>query len=131
MSEVPINDLLDPHPALERDRGKWIAEAYKRLTAPLATMSYAMVGLLSALGGQFRRHGTVLRPMVAIGAMVVLLAVGLAFGSIAARDNRLIFLLWVQAILPGVVCGWLLLLPSIRAGAVPVRRTHQSAPAAV
>jgi lipopolysaccharide export system permease protein len=131
MSEVPISDLLNPHPALERDRGKWIAEAYKRLTAPLATMSYAMVGLLSALGGQFRRHGNVLRPMVAIGTMVVLLAFGLAFGAIAARDNRLIFLLWVQAILPGVVCGWLLLLPSIRAGAGQVRRIHQSVPAAV
>jgi lipopolysaccharide export system permease protein len=131
MSEVPISDLFNPHPALERDRGKWIAEGYKRVTAPLTTMSYAMVGLLSALGGQFRRHGNVLRPTLAIGTMVLLLALGLAFGTVAARDNRLIFLLWAQAILPGVVCGWLLLLPSIRAGAVQMRRIRQSVPAAV
>jgi lipopolysaccharide export system permease protein len=131
MSEVPIGDLFNPHPALERDRGKWIAEGYKRLTAPLTTLSYAMIGLLSALGGQFRRHGNVLRPTMAIGTMVALLALGLAFGTVAARDNRLIFLLWLHAILPGVVCAWLLVLPSIRARAIPVRRPRQSAQAAV
>jgi lipopolysaccharide export system permease protein len=131
MSEVPIDALFDPHPALERDRGKWIAEGYRRLTEPLTTMSYAMIGLLAALGGQFSRHGNVLRPMVSIGVMVVLLALGLALGTIAARDNQLITLLWVHAILPGVACGWLLLLPSIRSGSVPIRQFRQSVPAAV
>jgi lipopolysaccharide export system permease protein len=131
MSEVPISELFDPHPALERDRGKWIAEAQKRLTAPLTTLSYAMVGLLSALGGQFRRHGNILRPMAAIGAMVLLLALGLAIGSIAARDNRLIFLLWLHAIMPGLICFWLLLLPSLRGRTAPIRRIHHNLSAAV
>lgn len=126
MSEVPLSALLNPHPALERDRGKWLAEGHKRLTAPLTTLSYAMVGLFSALGGQFRRHGNYVRPMVAIGAMVALLALGLATGTLAARDNRLIFLLWLHALLPAVVCFWLLVAPSLRslgrlAGRIPAR----------
>ena len=78
-----------------------MAEAHKRLTAPLTTMSYAMVGLLSALGGMFRRHGGMLRPLVTVGVMVLLLALGLAFGALAARDNSLIFLMWLQAIAAG------------------------------
>jgi lipopolysaccharide export system permease protein len=123
MSEVPLGALLDPHPFFERDRPKWLAEGHKRLTAPLTTLSYALVGLYSALGGIFRRHGGVARPLVTVGAMVGLLAFGLAFGTLAARDNSLIFLMWVHAILPGLVCAWLLLVPSIRLFAVQPTRT--------
>jgi lipopolysaccharide export system permease protein len=114
MSEVPLRDLLDPHPLFERDRPKWIAEGHKRLAAPLTTLSYALVGLLSALGGMFRRHGGLARPLVTVGAMVGLLALGLAFGALAARDNRLLFMMWVHAAAPGVVCAWMLLGPSLR-----------------
>ena len=113
MSEVSLGALLDPHPALDRDRSKWVAEGYKRMTAPLTTLSYAMVGLLSALGGIFRRHGGVLRPLATVGIMVGLLAVGLAVGTLAARDNSLIFLMWVHAIAPGVISAALLIGPSL------------------
>jgi lipopolysaccharide export system permease protein len=114
MSEVPIRDLLNPHPYFERDRPKWVAEGHKRLTAPLTTLSYAMVGLFSALGGIFRRHGGIARPLATVGAMVVLLALGLAFGTLAARDNDMLFLLWLHATVPGVLCAWLLMAPAIR-----------------
>ncbi len=113
MSEVSLGELLDPHPFLDRDRLKWIAEGHKRLTAPLTTLSYAMVGLLSALGGIFRRHGGILRPLATVGFMVGLLALGLAVGTLAARDNSLIFLMWVHAILPGLICAVLLIGPSL------------------
>lgn len=114
MSEVPLGDLFDPHPLFERDRPKWVAEGYKRLSAPLTTLSYAMVGLFSSLGGVFRRHGGVARPLVTVIVMVGLLALGLAFGTLGARDNSLLFLVWVHATVPGIVCGWLLLAPSFR-----------------
>jgi lipopolysaccharide export system permease protein len=115
MSEVSLRALLDPHPFLERDRSKWIAEGHKRMTAPLTTLSYAMVGLLSALGGIFRRHGGLVRPLVTVGAMVGLLALGLAIGTLAARDNRLLVLIWLQAVAPGLICGAWLFRPSLRA----------------
>jgi len=114
MSEVSLGALLDPHPFLERDRSKWLSEGHKRLTSPLTTLSYAMVGLLSALGGMFRRHGGMLRPLISVGAMVALLALGLAFSTLAARDNRLLILMWLHASAPGVICAILLLGPSIR-----------------
>ena len=60
-----------------------------------------MVGLFSALGGMFRRHGGIARPLVTVGVMVGLLALGLTFGTLAARDNSLLFLMWVHAIAAG------------------------------
>jgi lipopolysaccharide export system permease protein len=114
MSELPLRALLDPHPYFERDRAKWKAEGHRRLTEPLTTLSYAMVGLLSALGGIFRRHGGILRPLVTVGVMVVLLALGLAFGTLAARESSMLFLTWLHALLPGLICCWLLFGPPIR-----------------
>jgi lipopolysaccharide export system permease protein len=114
ISELPLGALLDPHPYFERDKAKWKAEAHKRLTAPLTTMAYALVGLFSALGGIFRRHGGLIRPLATVGIMVGLLALGLAFGTLAARDNNLLFLLWLQAAVPAIACAWLLFGPPLR-----------------
>ena len=123
MSELPLGALLDPHPYFERDRSKWKAEGYRRLTEPLTTLSYAMVGLFSALGGIFRRHGGIVRPLVTVGVMVGLLALGLAFHTLAARDNALLGLMWLHATLPGLICVWLLFAPVLRLSIVQPART--------
>jgi lipopolysaccharide export system permease protein len=65
----------------------------------------------------FRRHGGILRPLVTVAVMVLLLALGLAFGALAARDNSLVILMWLHAVVPGVICATLLLGPSIRPSA--------------
>jgi lipopolysaccharide export system permease protein len=114
MSELPLGALLDPHPVYDRDRAKWQAEGHRRLTEPLTTLSYAMVGLFSALGGIFRRHGGLARPMITVGVMVLLLALGLGFANLAARDSDVLPLMWVHAIVPGIVCAWLLFAPALR-----------------
>lgn len=111
MSEVGIRDLLHPRRALPRDVPKWIAEAHKRLASPLASISYALVALVSVLTGAFRRHGGFLRPLVAVFAVVLLVAVGLTIDGLAARDNALIPLIWVRALLPGIVCAIVLFAP--------------------
>ncbi len=80
MAELSLRELLDPHPTNERDIPTWFAEGNKRLSNPLTAVSYAFVALLSVLSGTFRRHGSYVRPMVAIGAMVALLAIGLDSG---------------------------------------------------
>lgn len=111
MSEVPLRELLVPRWAHDRDITKWIAEGHKRLTGPLSTLSFAMVALISVLSGTFRRHGGFTRPMVAVGVVVGLLALGLAINNLAARDNDLIPLMWLHALLPGLICIWLLVVP--------------------
>jgi lipopolysaccharide export system permease protein len=113
ISEVSIGELLHPGAAGPTDAPKWIAEGHKRLAMPLTALSHALIGLLAVLCGTFRRHGSFLRPIVAIGAMVLLLAFGLAMDNLAARNNAMLPMIWVHAIAPGVVCAWLLFGPQL------------------
>jgi lipopolysaccharide export system permease protein len=113
MSELSQKELLDPHPPNPRDAPKWIAEGYKRLSSPLTALSFAFVALLSVLSGTFRRHGSYVRPLVAVGAIVILLALQLAVQNLSARDNAVIPVMWIEAVLPGVICCALLLGPQL------------------
>ena len=112
MSEVSVWELLVPRFAQKRDVTKWIAEGHKRLANPLASISYALVALVSVLTGGFQRHGGFLRPLASVGSVVSLVALGLIFDGLAARDNALIPLIWVRAIVPGLVCAVMLFAPS-------------------
>jgi lipopolysaccharide export system permease protein len=111
MSEVGIGQLLNPHLALPRDVPKWIAEAHKRLSGPLASISYAFVALVSVLTGAFQRHASFIRPLVSVFTVVLLVALGLTIDGLAARDNALIPLIWARAVMPAVVCAIVLFVP--------------------
>jgi lipopolysaccharide export system permease protein len=116
MSEVGVGELLHPTLATPRDAPKWIAEGHKRLSGPLASISYALVALVSVLMGAFQRHGGVVRPLASVFAVVLLVALGLTIDGLAARNNALIALMWARAVLPGLVCGIILFPPSLRLG---------------
>jgi lipopolysaccharide export system permease protein len=106
-----VGELLNPDPAEglpERDIRKFRAEGHGRLASPLTAFSFALVGLAAALGSGFRRHGGGLTALLAIGSVVTLLAIGLAVGNLAARDNRFIPLIWLHAIGPAVIAAWVL-----------------------
>jgi lipopolysaccharide export system permease protein len=112
-SEVPIHELLHPSPGEIRpqDIPKWRAEAHRRLSAPFTAISYALVALASVLTGTFRRHGGFARPLIGVGITVGLVALGLSVNNMASRNSVFIPLIWIHAILPGVIAGWLLLWP--------------------
>ena len=114
-TEMSIDELLHPGPGVqERDWGKLRAEAHRRLAAPLSTLSYTMVALVSVLMGMFRRHGGMLRPFLSILTVVALVASGLAIDNLSARQPVLLPLIWVHAVLPALLCGWVLFGPQLR-----------------
>ncbi len=119
-TEMSIGELLDPPPGLvsDRDRGKLLAEAHRRLTSPITAVGFTMVALVSVLTGGFQRHGGILRPFLAVAAIVALLALGLLAVNLAQRQPTLVPLIWIQAVAPVVLAGWLLFGPRI-AGASP------------
>ncbi len=109
-AEAPLPALLHPSPSLPpAEQAKWLVEGQRRLTAPLATLSYTLIGLVATLGGVFRRHGGMVRPAGAVAAVTLLVALGLGVNNLAARDTALLPLIWVTTLLPGLVAMFLLL----------------------
>jgi lipopolysaccharide export system permease protein len=116
MSEVSLYALLHPPKTLSRiDQARWIAEAHKRMTTPIAAVTYALAALLSVLTGTFRRHASILRPLISVGGVVALLAASLALQTLAARDNATVPLLWAATIVPPVVFAVMLFGPQVLA----------------
>ena len=115
MSEVGLRELLNPRLATPRDAPKWIAEGHKRLANPLASISYAMVALVSVLTGAFQRHGGFLRPLMSVLIVVLLVALGLTVDGLAARDSSLLPLIWARTVVPGIVAAIILFFPVLRA----------------
>ena len=117
MAEVSLSTLLHP-PAFvgPSDRPRWRAEAAKRLTGPISSLTFAAIALISVLSGAFRRHGSTIRPLGAVGAVVALVALQLAVGDMAARNNAMLGLVWGAAVLPALVALGMLLGPDLRLG---------------
>jgi lipopolysaccharide export system permease protein len=118
-----IGELLSPDPAenlAPREIRRFRAEGHQRLASPLTTLSFALIALAVALGGEFRRQGGLARILLGTGLVVAALAAGLAAGNLAVRDNLFIPLIWLQAVGPAALALALLLglrLPRPRAAA--------------
>lgn len=107
--ERSIAELLEPDPIeglRPRELRRFRAEAHQRMASPITAFSFALVGLAVALTGQFRRHGGGIGVVLGIGIMVALLALGLTISNAATRRDGLIWLIWLHAILPGVISAW-------------------------
>ena len=123
MSEVPLDNLLHPPQVLSAiDQRRWIAEAHKRLSTPIAALAYALIALLSVLTGAFQRHASTVRPLLAVGGVVVLVATNLAFQSLGARENSLLVLLWAESVLPPIALALLLFGPQLVSWWDPIPR---------
>jgi lipopolysaccharide export system permease protein len=119
IGEMSLGQLLHPPPFLAngRDVSRLVVEAHKRLSSPLDSASFVMIALAAVLTGTFRRHGGLMRPMVAIMCAVVLVALGLALDSLSVRYVALIPLIWVRAALPAALAAVYLFAPRLRHGA--------------
>jgi lipopolysaccharide export system permease protein len=107
-----MGDLLHPPAVLNaQERAKWLVELQRRLSAPLTVMGFSLIGLFAVLGGAFRRHGGLLRPLAAVVAVTLLVAVDLGVNNFASRSLDLLPLIWVSVVLPGLAAGILLFWP--------------------
>jgi lipopolysaccharide export system permease protein len=110
--ERTLDELLNPDPAdriPDRDLRRFRAEAHQRLASPLNALGFGMIALATALTGEFRRHGGGLRLFIGIAVVVALLAVGLMTNNLAARQNAMIPLIWLNATAPLLVGLWVMI----------------------
>jgi lipopolysaccharide export system permease protein len=106
--ERRLGELLDVRndPAIEpRDHGRFLVAAHHRLTAPLSVLAYTLIALACLLTGGFRRGSQAPLNVVAIAVVVFLGLAALGVENIAARQPRLVPLMYVFALVPAVVAG--------------------------
>lgn len=109
-AELSLHALFAPPSYVPaRYHSKLAVEGWTRLTTPLSTFSYAIIGLVCALRGRFSRYGSIIRPSVAILSVVGLLLLSLMLKGMAARQLAFVPLLWAEIILPIIICGALLM----------------------
>jgi lipopolysaccharide export system permease protein len=103
--ERSLGELLDVKndpTVAPRDHGSFLVAAHHRLTAPLSALTYAMIGLACLLRGPFRRSGQAPLNGIAI-AIVVFLGLGaLGVENIAARQPRVLPLMYIFALVPAI-----------------------------
>jgi len=107
--EASLSDLFHPTIPLSRtERAKWLIEAHRRLTSPIAAVSFTLIALFATLRGMFRRHGGLLRPVAAVITVTLLVALSLGVNNSAVRHLSLIPLIWATMIAPGLIAAFLL-----------------------
>ena len=107
--ERNLEELFHPEEGVSiRDRGRFLAEAHQRLSGPVTAITFALLALAVSLTGQFRRFGGGFNLFLGCLLMVGLLAVGLGLGNVAARQTALIPLIWIHALVPGLVSAWVI-----------------------
>ena len=127
--ERSLDELLNPEPEVSlRDRRRFRAEAHQRLSNPITGFSLALLGLAVALTGEFQRYGGGLKLFLGSSLVVGLLALGLIGNSAAARSNSLLPLVWLHAILPGLIAAWVVGgMPGLRRGGAMPKFTSRAA----
>lgn len=121
LEERYVAQLLSPEADVDpAKRRELIAEGHKRLTWPLNSLVFALIGVAALLSQRFDRRGPWRRSMIAVVIAILLQALNMAAGNLAARSLALVPLLYLLAAVPGlvalaVILGWR---PGIRPGAV-------------
>jgi lipopolysaccharide export system permease protein len=74
-------------------------------------IGFTLIGLLATLGGAFRRHGGLLRPLLAVTTVTLLVALELGVNNFVTKHLDLLPLIWVTTVLPGLLAALLLFFP--------------------
>ena len=95
--EQTLFELLDPTPEMLAGKvthDHLVAELATRLSSPLLTVAFALIGLAGILAGEFNRRGMGRRILIAGAAIVFVQAVFMSVNNIVPRD------LWFGVLLP-------------------------------
>ncbi|MDA0703409.1 MAG: LPS export ABC transporter permease LptF [Proteobacteria bacterium] len=106
-----LNELIWPDYSNQGDAyyaNKLITEGHQRLVAPLYALGFVLIALASLLAGEFDRRWQAKRIIVAVGAVVVVQAAGIAFQNLAAKHIDTIPLMYLNAAMPILVSSIIL-----------------------
>lgn len=92
----------------DKEVNRWIVEGNKRITTPLLNVVFALLACTGLLVGNFNRRGQVKIVSMSVTAMVIIQALDLAFGNLAAKHLSLLPLVYLNLLFPFGICLYLL-----------------------
>lgn len=92
-----------------KEQRRYVVEGHRRIINPFYNIVFALLACTGLLVGNFNRRGQSRIISVSIVAMVLLQALDLSFGNLAAKKLSLLPLMYINLILPFIVCVYLLL----------------------
>lgn len=126
-----LDELLWPTDVVEaRHRREFLAEAHRRLSAPLHALVFVLLGLAPLLSGEFNRRGERARILVAVGAAIAFEALVFGLASLSARMNWLIPTLYLVPVIVAVAAWYVMIVDPFRRRALRDRPSAPAAPAA-
>ncbi|WP_207476234.1 LPS export ABC transporter permease LptF [Arenibaculum pallidiluteum] len=114
--EQSLGELLDARDSAgdAAVRNRLVVELHQRLSAPFASLAFALVGSVALLTGEFNRRGQVRRIVAAALLIVLLQSLSLGASNLAASNPALLPLMWVLALGPVALGLWALLRPRLQ-----------------
>ena len=90
------------------DARRWFVEGNKRFTTPFLNLVYALIACTGLLVGNFNRRGQIKLISYSVGGMVLIQALDLALGNMAAKKLYWLILMYINLITPCFICLWML-----------------------
>ena len=90
------------------DARRWFVEGNKRFTTPFLNLVYALIACTGLLVGNFNRRGQIKLISYSVGGMVLIQALDLALGNMAAKKLYWLILMYINLITQCFICLWML-----------------------
>lgn len=97
----------------EQERYKWFVEGNKRITTPLLALLYAFIACTGLLISNFNRRGQTKTVGIALCTVIVIQALDLTSGNLAAKHLIWLGITYLNIFLPLIGCICLLLFPQL------------------
>ena len=111
-----FNDLisaLNDNSIPQHERYKMFVEGNKRITTPLLALTYALIACTGLLISNFNRRGQTKTVSNSLVSVVVIQAIDLTSGNLAAKNLWWLIIMYANIIIPFIACLILLTCPTI------------------
>ncbi len=93
------------------EKYKMFVEGNKRITTPLLGLLYALIACTGLLISNFNRRGQTKTISIALSSIILIQAVDLTTGNLAAKNLSWLLIMYANIIIPFFICIFLLLCP--------------------
>ncbi|MBE6448497.1 MAG: LPS export ABC transporter permease LptF [Alphaproteobacteria bacterium] len=91
-----------------KEARRWIVEGNKRFTTPLLNILYSLLACTGLIIGNFNRRGQTKIVSISVASMVIIQALDLALGNLAAKKLYWLIAMYLNITIPFITCLYLL-----------------------